>query len=239
MSEIMNRLKVTAAKQSVPQKAKAIVAVKTRMPAVSSAKVVDGKKCVVAIVGKPTVKMPAATTAKVAETHLPPVGNASKATQASMDKAHEEALVKSCIQSKLNPAKPNMANKTNSEIIEQYRIEYNKFLKQLESMDFGSLVFGQNNEKKEEKPATKQEPATKPVEPPKPEPVEPPKQEPAKKVEIVEKPEINLVKETVDSVPLGDFVNGISVGEEAGDEVVVPVKKTRKRKKSVIAESNE
>lgn len=227
MSEIMNRLKVTAAKQSVPQKAKAIVAVKTRMPAVSSAKVVDGKKCVVATVGKPTVKMPAATTAKVAETNLPPVGNASKATQASMDKAHEEALVKSCIQSKLNPAKPNMANKTNSEIIEQYRIEYNKFLKQLESMDFGSLVFGQNNEKKEETPATKQEPAPKPVETPKP--------EPAKKVEIVEKPEINLVKETVDSVPLGDFVNGISVGEEAGDEVVVPVKKTRKRKKSVIA----
>lgn len=231
MSEIMNRLKVTAAKQSVPQKAKTIVAVKTRMPAVSSAKVVDGKKCVVATVGKSTVKMPAATTAKVAETHLPPVGNASKATQASMDKAHEEALVKSCIQSKLNPAKPNMANKTNSEIIEQYRIEYNKFLKQLESMDFGSLVFGQNNEKKEEKPATKQEPAPKPV--------EPPKSEPDKKVEIVEKPEINLVKETVDSVPLGDFVNGISVGEEAGDEVVVPVKKTRKRKKSVIAESNE
>lgn len=246
----MNRLKVTAAKQNVPQKVKAIVAVKARMPEATKAKVVDGKKCVVATVGKAAVKMPAATTAKVAEIKSPVIGKVTTASQIG-DKSHEAELVKSCMQTKLNNSKPNTANKTNTEIIEQYRAEYTKFLKELEKMDFGDLVFGQKEEKKVEKPteALKVVDKPKPVEEPKavetpkvmetPKSVEPPKEEPVQKVAVEAKPEINLVQETVESVPLGDFVNGISVGEEAGDEIVVPVKKTRRRKKSVIAESNE
>jgi len=228
----MNRLKVTAAKQNMPQKVKAIVAVKAKMPEATKAKVVDGKKCVVATVGKATVKMPAATTAKVSEIKSPAIGNVTKATQIG-DRSREEALVKSCIQTKLDGTKPNTANKTNTEIIEQYRVEYNKFLKELEKMDFGSLVFSHKEENKVEKPTE----APKVVD--KPKPVETPKEEPVQKVKVEAKPEINLVQETVESVPLGDFVNGISVGEEAGDEIVVPVKKTRRRKKSVIAETNE
>ena len=79
-------------------------------------------------------------------------------------------------------------------IIAKYREEYQQFLKELETMDFSSMIFG-------EKPAESNEVAPAPV--------------------------------AQEEVPLA---NGISVGEEAGDSVVIAAPKKSRKKKAITEE---
>ena len=104
------------------------------------------------------------------------------------------ALILAGIRNKIAETKPKVDIGINEDIIAKYRDEYQQFLKELETMDFSSMIFG-------EKPAESNEVSPAPL--------------------------------AQEEVPLA---NGISVGEEAGDAVVIPTtttttpKKTRKKK---------
>lgn len=118
-----------------------------------------------------------------------------------------EAMVQQHLATKVAASNPNTAlnaNAVTEAMIDKYRAEYQDFLKNLENMDF-SAMFAQPKaeEKKEETPLP----------------------------EAVQEEAFNaFVKEDEKA---SDLVNGISVGEEAGDTVVIAsTKKTRKKKSS-------
>jgi hypothetical protein len=162
MSNLIDRLKVTTAKQIQP------AAVKKTIPA--------------------SIKIPGPTTIKVAPMVEPSVGKPMK-----IDSARAQAFVEASLRNKMAECKPKVDIGINDAIIAKYRDEYQQFLKELEAMDFSSMIFGKPAE------TTVSTEGTAPL--------------------------------AQEEVPLA---NGISVGEEAGDAVVIPTtttpKKTRKKK---------
>lgn len=165
MSTLIARLKVASAVQQKPTASKAQV--------------------------KASIKIPGATTAKVAPV-VEQVGGKTVATKSG----REDELVLSGIRNKLAESKPKIDIGTNEEIIAKYRDEYQQFLKELETMDFSSQIFGQSTVN-----------AT-----------------------VETKPTAPVAKE---EVPLA---NGISVGEEAGESIVIPTTPKKTRKKKAVTE---
>lgn len=236
MIDLISRLKVTSAKQTVAPQPKKTVAATIKVPTATKAKVtttvVKTAKAPVTVKPLPATK---ATVTTVKKCIIPTVVQAPKpASTTSID----QAILNRGLQNKQATPAPANNQAANQAIIDKYRADYEKFLKQLENMDFGSLIFGQTTQEQTPTVATPApKPAPKPVQ--KPVPVAPaiveapvaPKPEPA-----VVKPEVAPVAkpEPANSL-LGDFANGISVGEEMGDKVIVPAKRTR-RKKAVASE---
>lgn len=117
-----------------------------------------------------------------------------------------EAMVQQHLATKVATANKGTALGTNAvteAMIDKYRTEYQEFLKNLENMDFGTMFAQPATEEKKDEPLP----------------------------EAVHEEAFNaFVKEDEKA---SDLVNGISVGEEAGDAVVIAsTKKTRKKKSS-------
>jgi hypothetical protein len=135
-----------------------------------------------------SIKMPGATTASVAPIVSPVAGNEPK------NFANANSIIEAGIRNKMAECKPKVDIGIDENIIAKYREEYQQFLKELETMDFSSMIFG-------EKPAESNEVAPAPV--------------------------------AQEEVPLA---NGISVGEEAGDSVVIAAPKKSRKKKAITEE---
>jgi hypothetical protein len=105
-------------------------------------------------------------------------------------------------------------NAVTEAMIEKYRAEYQEFLKNLDNMDFSTMMTPEPTEKQTEVP----------TEEPLPEAVH-------------EEAYGAFVKA---DEPAADLVNGISVGDEAGESMVIASTKKNRRKKSsdddVVAE---
>ena len=222
MIDLVSRLKVTSARKTAAPQPKQKAVATINVPAATKATVTAPavKRTPAAV----TVKVQPATTATVTPVKrciIPTVANTAKPVSTT---AIDQAILNRGLQNKLATPAPTANKAANQAIIDKYKAEYQKFLQQLEKMDFGNLIFGQ--------------PATAPA----PEPVNPAPVAPAiveapveKKVEpAVEQPVAEPEPATANSL-LGDFANGISVGEEMGDKVIVPAKRTR-RKKAVASE---
>lgn len=115
-----------------------------------------------------------------------------------------EALVQQHLATKVAASNPNTAlnaNAVTEAMIDKYRAEYQDFLKNLENMDFSAMFAQPKAEEKKEETLPEA---------------------------VHEEAYQAFVKED-EKTP--DLVNGISVGEEAGDTVVIAsTKKTRKKK---------
>lgn len=98
-----------------------------------------------------SIKIPAPTTITVAPIVEPSAGKPVK-----VDHARDMAFVKASIRNKMAECKPKVDIGINEDIIAKYRDEYQQFLKELETMDFSSTIFG-------EKPAESNEVAPAPV----------------------------------------------------------------------------
>lgn len=124
-----------------------------------------------------------------------------------------EAMVKQHLASKVAETNGNAlgTNAVTSAMIEQYRAEYQEFLKNLEKMDVNAMF----------NPA---QPDTK-VDEAKPYEVKAVVPEP-----VQEEAFEAFVKEDEKT---SDLVNGISVGEEAGESLVIASTKKNRRKKSL------
>ena len=85
-----------------------------------------------------SIKIPAPTTITVAPIVEPSAGKPVK-----VDHARDMAFVKASIRNKMAECKPKVDIGINDEIIAKYRDEYQQFLKELETMDFSSMIFGQ------------------------------------------------------------------------------------------------
>jgi len=225
MIDLISRLKPTTAKQNVaPQPKKAIVAT-VKVPAATKATVTTNvvKKGPAAVT---VTARPATTVTTATKCIMPTVANMQKPCSTT---SIDQAILNRGMQNKLAENTSTNKQATNQEIIAKYRAEYEKFLKQLESMDFGSLIFGQQTVEPKKQP-TPTTPVQKPV-PVAPANIEAPV---TPKAEPAVAPAIEPEPEPAPSL-IGDFANGISVGEEMGDKVMVPAKRTR-RKKSVSVE---
>jgi hypothetical protein len=116
MSKLIDRLKVTTAKQI--------------QPAVAQVKV------------PPSIKIMGPTAIKVAPMVEPSAGG--KPIQ--IDTARTNAFIEASLRCKLAECKPKVDIGINDAIIAQYRAEYQEFLKQLDTMDFKSMIFGNTAE---------------------------------------------------------------------------------------------
>jgi len=85
-----------------------------------------------------SIKIPAPTTITVAPIVEPSAGKPVK-----VDHARDMAFVKASIRNKMAECKPKVDIGINEDIIAKYRDEYQQFLKELETMDFSSMIFGQ------------------------------------------------------------------------------------------------
>ena len=85
-----------------------------------------------------SIKIPAPTTITVAPIVEPSAGKPVK-----VDHARDMAFVKASIRNKMAECKPKVDIGINDNIIAKYRDEYQQFLKELETMDFSSMIFGQ------------------------------------------------------------------------------------------------
>lgn len=138
-----------------------------------------------------SIKIPGATVAKVAPI-VEQVGGKAVATKSG----REDALILAGIRNKIAETKPKVDIGINEDIIAKYRDEYQQFLKELESMDFSSMIFGQ----------------------------------PTAQATVTTEGAAPVAKE---EVPLA---NGISVGEEAGESIVIPTTPKKTRKKKAVTE---
>lgn len=161
---------------------------------------IDRLKVTSAVPQKPTaikakvpasIKIPGATVAKVAPI-VEQVGGKAVATKSG----REDALILAGIRNKIAEGKSKVDIGINEEIIAKYRDEYQQFLKELESMDFSSMIFGQPTDQ-----VTVSTEETAPV--------------------------------AQEEVPLA---NGISVGEESGESIVIPTTPKKTRKKTAVTE---
>ena len=235
MIDLVSRLKVTSAKKTAaPQpKQKAVAAIKVPTATKATVTAPAVKRTPAAV----TVKVQPATTATVTPARrciIPTVVNTPKPVSTT---AIDQAILNRGLQNKQATPAPTANKAANQEIIDKYKAEYQKFLKQLENMDFGSLIFGQPTAQTTPAPATTAK-TTQTVVQKAPTPAPAPAPAPA----IVEAPVEKKAEPAVaqhEPAPvnslLGDFANGISVGEEMGDKVIVPAKRTR-RKKAVVSE---
>ena len=137
-----------------------------------------------------SIKMPGATTASVAPIVSPVAGNEPK------NFANANSIIEAGIRNKMAECKPKVDIGIDENIIAKYREEYQQFLKELESMDFSSMIFGQPTAQ-----ATVTTEGTAPV--------------------------------AKEEVPLA---NGIAVGEEAGESIVIPTTPKKTRKKKAVTE---
>lgn len=85
-----------------------------------------------------SIKIPAPTTIKVAPIVEPSAGKPIK-----VDHARDMEFVKASIRNKMAECKAKVDIGINEDIIAKYRDEYQQFLKELETMDFSSMIFGQ------------------------------------------------------------------------------------------------
>lgn len=112
MSKLIDKLKVTTAKQI--------------QPAVAQVKV------------PPSIKIMGPTAIKVAPMVEPSAGG----KPIKIDTARTNAFIEASLRRKLAECKPKVDIGINDAIIAQYRAEYQEFLKQLDTMDFKSMIFG-------------------------------------------------------------------------------------------------
>lgn len=84
-----------------------------------------------------SIKMPGATTASVAPIVSPVAGNEPK------NFANANSIIEAGIRNKMAECKPKVDIGIDENIIAKYREEYQQFLKELETMDFSSMIFGQ------------------------------------------------------------------------------------------------
>ena len=225
MIDLISRLKVTTAKKTVAPQPKKNTVAAVKVPTASTAKVtahaVHKTPATSTVQVQPATKAIVATTVK--KCIMPTVATTTKpATSTNID----NEILNRGLQNKQTTASPAPSKAANQAIIDKYRADYEKFLKQLENMDFGALIFGQ--------PTTDQVP---PVVTPTPEPKTAPVAPAIVEAPIAPKTEPEPVAEPEPTPSLlGDFANGITVGEEMGDKVIVPAKRSR-RKKAVASES--
>ena len=85
-----------------------------------------------------SIKIPGPTTIKVA-----PIVEPSAGKPVVTDHARDLAFVDASIRNKMAECKPKVDIGINEDIIAKYRDEYQQFLKELETMDFSSMIFGQ------------------------------------------------------------------------------------------------
>ena len=85
-----------------------------------------------------SIKIPAPTTIKVAPIVEPSAGKPIK-----VDHARDMEFVKASIRNKMAECKAKVDIGINEDIIAKYRDEYQQFLKELDTMDFSSMIFGQ------------------------------------------------------------------------------------------------
>lgn len=85
-----------------------------------------------------SIKIPGPTTIKVA-----PIVEPSAGKPVVTDHARDLAFVEASLRNKMAECKPKVDISINEGIIAKYRDEYQQFLKELETMDVSSMIFGQ------------------------------------------------------------------------------------------------
>jgi len=86
----------------------------------------------------PSIKIPGATSASVA-----PLVDQVNGKAVKLGSARDNDLISAGMRNKMAECKPKVDIGINEAILAKYREEYAQFLKELETTDFGSMIFGQ------------------------------------------------------------------------------------------------